>query len=121
MNTATRLLLATSTLFLAAAANAAPAAPGQDAYHQTNGGTGYIGLTESAGQPRAMNAKKEWTASSQMANRTPMAAGEATTMVNGQPNVNPDAPASNSMAMHASRTQSMGNAAARNPARGTPD
>lgn len=121
MNTTTRILLSTAALFTSIAANAAGAMPGQDAYHQTNGGTGYIGLTESAGQPRATNAGKMWTASSPMANRTPMAAGEATTMVNGQPNVNPDAPTWNSVAMHKPRTQSMGNAAARNPAWGTPD
>ncbi|MES3000738.1 MAG: hypothetical protein V4787_08600 [Pseudomonadota bacterium] len=121
MNTATKLLLSSAALFTAFAASAAPAMPGQDAYHQTNGGTGYIGLTESAGQARTMNTDKVWTASSQMVNRTPTAAGEASTMVNGRPNVNPDAPGSDSTSMRAPRTQSMGNAAARNPAWGTPD
>src|SRR6478609_2717670 len=112
MNHATRLLLGTTALFVAVAASAAPTMPGQDGYHYSNGGTGYIGLTASAGQPR-MNM-----------DRTSMAAGEATTLINGRPNQNPEAPMPGSMTAKRApqawaQTQAMGNA--RNPAWGTPD
>ena len=128
MNHATKLLLGTTAIFMAVAANAAATMPGQDGYHYSNGGTGYIGLTESAGQPRAMGHDKMWTAQSDMVSRTPSAAGEASTMVDGQPNQNPDAPMADSTmgkrapqawAQVRSQTQSMGSA--RNPAWGTPD
>ncbi len=89
-----------------------------DSSRITNGGTGFIGVTESAGQPRMAQ---------QFAS---MRAGEATTMVNGQPNVNTEAPAWGS-AMQPSATRSMGASggmtldpravAARNPSWGTPD
>ncbi len=49
----------------------------------TNGGTGYIGFTESVGQAR-------------MPMRYTSMGGEATTMINGQPNVNPEATMANS-------------------------
>jgi hypothetical protein len=118
MKTISCLLISCATAFVAVSANAGSAASMTDGSHITNGGTGFIGVTQSAGQPR-------------MAQRfAAMPAGEATTMVNGQPNANPDAPAWNAEAQRTAE-RSMGNsaamkmdtraAAARNPAWGTPD
>jgi hypothetical protein len=118
MNTTSRLLITCATAFVALSANAGSAASMTDGSRITNGGTGFIGVTQSAGQPR-------------MAQRfASMPAGEATTMVNGQPNANPDAPTW-SAEVQRTAERSMGNsagvrmdaraAAARNPAWGTPD
>jgi hypothetical protein len=86
----------------------------------TNGGTGFMGVTQSVGQPRPMG--RVYGA---------MPAGEASTMVNGQPNVDPNAPLAGSARMtYEQRTMgaagampsySTGPAAARNPSWGTPD
>jgi len=55
----------------------------------SNGGTGFIGVTESANAPRAQIVP---AAMSNNVSRIPSQAGEASTMVNGRPNGNPDAP-----------------------------
>jgi hypothetical protein len=100
MNITRKLIMTAGALCMAVGANAAN--------DITNGGTGYIGLTESAGQPRAMQSRtKAFAANSTMS--FPSAAGEATTMVNGRPNANPDAPSANSMANPRSELRSMGN------------
>jgi hypothetical protein len=86
----------------------------------TNGGTGHIGLTQSVGQPMP----------APMARMAFVPAGEATTLVNGQPNVNPDtvgwmpSRSDDARRMGAAAAPAMyrtGPAPARNPAWGTPD
>ena len=98
---------------------------GDDTSRISNGGTGFVGVTQSAGQARTMD-QRMWTASNQWSSRTPIAAGEASTSVNGQPNGNPDAPTRDSMVSAKSDLRAMGNsgstkASARNPSWGTPD
>jgi len=116
MNTSTarRILLALG----ACAALGAQAAMPADTGRITNGGTGFIGVTESYGQPATVA----------VGSRTGMPAGEASTWVNGRPNQNPEAPG---MASGGTQGQSMGNTGAmgpqgvrgnaRNPSWGTPD
>jgi hypothetical protein len=66
----------------------------------SNGGTGYIGLTESAGTGwRPEPAARTMAMSSSI----PVSAGEASTMVNGQPNRDPQDPA-----LRATATRAMG-------------
>ena len=118
MNTLPKLLVTCAAAFLAFGANAGSTASMTDGSRITNGGTGFIGVTQSAGQPRMAQ------------HFASMRAGEATTMVNGQPNVNTEAPARGS-AVQPTTTRAMGNsagmkvdaraAAARNPSWGTPD
>jgi hypothetical protein len=101
-----------------AALGASAAGMGADNARITNGGTGFIGVTESYGQPGTVAA----------GSRRGMPAGEASTWVNGRPNENPEAPG---MATGGVQTQSMGNtgmspqtgvpAGARHPSWGTPD
>ena len=57
MNTLPKLLIASCTMCLAMAANAGVAPNGDDTSRISNGGTGYIGLTQSAGQPRTSDMK----------------------------------------------------------------
>lgn len=57
----------------------------------TNGGTGFIGLTESAGTDWRPGMATERTAT--RTSGVPVAAGEASTTVNGQPNRDPNDPA----------------------------
>ncbi|MEO5672412.1 MAG: hypothetical protein ABIR26_17125 [Ramlibacter sp.] len=117
MKTSSQLLIASCAMGLAMAASAGTAMNGDDTSRITNGGTGYIGLTQSAGQPRPMPMK--FVAA--------LPSGEASTLVGGRPNTNPDAPAWTAMAPRTAELQSMGNigsarsAAARNPSWGTPD
>lgn len=80
----TVLLAATFSTVLSAHAGGVRAA---DVPHMTNGGTGYIGLTASAGTPR-----EAFQADRSHVQRVPLRAGEASTMVNGRPNADPDAP-----------------------------
>jgi hypothetical protein len=81
----------------------------------TNGGTGFIGVTESA------NTGWRPASADRMA---ALPAGEASTWVNGRPNANPEAPMAGSRAPD---TRAMGASAdpranaARNPSWGTPD
>ena len=59
MNTLPKLLITSCAMCIAMAANAAVAPNGDDTSRISNGGTGYIGLTQSAGLPRTneMNPK----------------------------------------------------------------
>lgn len=95
----------------------------------SNGGTGFIGVTDPAGMPhRPVTA--QWNAGT---TSIPLRAGEASTMVDGRPNANPDAPMAGARGMadapmqHALRTMgSSGAAMADRPAGahrgwGTPD
>lgn len=125
MNTTAKLLISSCALGLTLAANAGVAMNGDDTSRITNGGTGFIGVTQSVGQPRTMD-QRRWTASNQWTSRTPIAAGEASTFVNGQPNQNPDAPSRDSVSSAKADLRAMGNsgsskASARNPSWGTPD
>jgi hypothetical protein len=124
MKTFSTVLLSSCAMCLALAANAGTASRSSDAMPITNGGTGFIGVTQSAGQPNAMNTGA-WTGTPQSVSRTPMAAGEASTMVNGRPNQNPDAPARGSMGDASAELRTMGNAAAmpgwQHRSWGTPD
>lgn len=111
-----KLILCTFGACAALGANAA--GMGAESGRITNGGTGFIGVTDSYGQPKAL------VAQSQM--RLP--SGEASTLVNGRPNQNPEAPGAMAGGV---QTQAMGNAGmspqtgvradARNPSWGTPD
>ncbi|MEO7391896.1 MAG: hypothetical protein ABIU58_06955 [Ramlibacter sp.] len=128
MNAFPKLLITTCALGLALAATAGTSMGGSADSKITNGGTGFIGVTESAGQPRVAEMKM-WMTAAQSVSAIPTAAGEASTMVNGNPNGNPDAPAYGSA--RSSELRAMGNAAAtygpisgasaHNPAWGTPD
>lgn len=72
----------------AAAAQAGTHVRAADLPRISNGGTGFIGVTDSAAMPhRAVTA--QWNAST---SAIPLRAGEATTMVDGRPNANPEAP-----------------------------
>lgn len=95
---------------------------GADSARITNGGTGFIGVTQS------YESRQAYAVEGRQA-RLP--AGEATTMINGRPNQNPEAPGMG-MAMGGAPTQFMGNSGAmraetgvransRNPSWGTPD
>jgi hypothetical protein len=73
----------------AAAAQAGTPIKAADLPQITNGGTGFIGVTESAGMPRQ---PVDWRSGANGMKFTPLPAGEASTFVNGQPNVDPYAP-----------------------------
>ncbi len=115
--TSAKFLLSVAGVCAALGANAA--GMGADSGRITNGGTGFIGVTESYGQPGTVVA----------GSRMGMPAGEASTWVNGRPNQNPEAPG---VRMGGVPAQAMGNAPAggtrtdlransRNPSWGTPD
>lgn len=106
METFHRLMLCGVAAAFVSAAQAAPPRAA-DLPRITNGGTGYIGLTESAGTARrpAMPAER----SAMRDSGVPIAAGEASTTVNGQPNRDP-----NDAALRTPSTQAMG--ASRAPA-----
>lgn len=82
----TTLLLCAATTLLALGTGANAAVRAADVPHITNGGTGYIGLTESAGQPRAHRMTTRWASGAGETTSMPQRAGEASTMVNGRPN-----------------------------------
>jgi hypothetical protein len=80
------LMLSATLACCAAAAQAGTTSAPADA-RITNGGTGFIGLTESAGMPR-QPFQVRWAADT-----SPIVpAGEASTLVKGRPNVDPFAP-----------------------------
>lgn len=82
------LLLCATLACGAAAAQAGTHVRAAELPRISNGGTGFIGVTESAGMPhRPVTAR--WNTNT---SRVPLSAGEATTMVDGRPNANPDAP-----------------------------
>lgn len=109
MKSFSTLLIGSGILCLSVAAGAGTAVHASQSVPITNGGTGYIGLTESAGQPRVA-AASTWVASRDAVSRIPNRAGEASTMVNGRPNQDPDAPARDSMGAGKAELRSMGNA-----------
>lgn len=111
MKTFPRLLISGAAACLALAAQAGTAMNASEMGRITNGGTGYIGLTQSAGQPRPMEMAMEM-ASTQAVSRIPVAAGEASTMVDGHPNQDPDAPAKGSMTSANAELRSMGHTGA---------
>lgn len=77
----------------AAAAQAGTHVRAADLPRITNGGTGFIGVTDSAGMPhRPVTA--QWDAAT---SAIPLRAGEASTMVDGRPNANPEAPMAHGM------------------------
>lgn len=85
MNSFSKLLLGASFATLAIASHAA-SVQAVDIPRISNGGTGFIGVTQSAGMPEVR------TYADRTVQRYSSMSGEATTMVNGQPNVNPEAP-----------------------------
>jgi len=90
MNTTSRLFLSTAAGFLLLA-NAHAGVMAVDVPRITNGSTGVIGVTESVGQPRRAEAYGRWSHNGTSA--IPSGAGEASTMVNGRPNQDPNAAA----------------------------
>jgi hypothetical protein len=101
MTTSRTSILAFGSLCLAFSLGANAGGQMSDKGRITNGGTGYIGLTESAGQPRHMNSPA----------RASLPAGEASTMVNGRPNQHPNSPinmAGNDAARTMDATRAMG-------------
>jgi hypothetical protein len=78
-----------------------------DEARTTNGGTGFIGVTESAGT--AWRPDRDLSASASGTSSVPLRAGEASTFVDGQPNQQPVAPGSG---MSAPDTRAMGAAPA---------
>ena len=108
MNTFSKFLIISGALCLGAAANAGTTTSASDASHITNGSTGYIGLTQSAGEPRSSYTRM-WVASSQGVSGIPTGAGEASTMVGGRPNLDPNAPMRGSMSADRADLRAMGN------------
>lgn len=106
MTAYSKLLISSAAVCLAVAANAGTAMNAPEA-RITNGGTGFIGVMQSADQPRNTNARV-WMLSAESISRIPSSAGEASTMVNGRPNQDPDAPATGSMAASSATAQSWG-------------
>jgi hypothetical protein len=80
------LMLSATLACCGAAAQAGKTITAADA-RITNGGTGFIGLTESAGMPR-QPFHVRWAADTSPV----VPAGEASTLVKGRPNVDPFAP-----------------------------
>jgi hypothetical protein len=83
------LMLGATLACCAAAAQAATTLKAADLPRITNGGTGFIGVTESDGMPpQPVDVRLSASGTSAI----PLRAGEATTIVKGQPNVDPNAP-----------------------------
>jgi len=95
MKRSNHLLLSAVLACCAAAAQAGTSLKAADLPRISNGSTGFIGVTESVGMKRPP-VDVQWSASGSSA--IPLRAGEATTVVNGRPNENPDAPAPGAMA-----------------------
>ena len=110
MNHFSKLLLGASFATLAIASQAA-SVRAVDVPRISNGGTGFIGVTQSAAAPEVM------TYADRTVQRVSSMSGEATTMVNGQPNVNPEAPMTGSAP--AADVRSMGAARMASGAPGT--
>lgn len=81
MKTPNRLILAAAAAFFSIGVHAAKPVNAADLPRISNAGTGFIGLTESAGTPRQAYMHSRSTTSS-----VPNQAGEASTMVDGVPN-----------------------------------
>lgn len=88
------LILCAALACGAAAAQAGTHVRAADLPRISNGGTGFIGVTDSAGMTqRPVTAR--WNAAT---SAIPLRAGEASTMVDGRPNANPEAPLTHGMA-----------------------
>ena len=87
MKRISHLMLSATLVCCAAAAQAATTLKAADVPYITNGGTGFIGVTESAGMKRQ---PVDLRASANGMKFTPLPAGEASTIVNGLPNVDPN-------------------------------
>jgi len=96
------LTLSATLACCAAAAQAGTAFNAADA-RITNGGTGFIGLTESTGMP-AQPVHARWSADSSSI----LPAGEASTFVKGRPNEDPYAPGMGTYPMDAARAPMTG-------------
>lgn len=83
------LILCATLACGAAAAHAGTQVRAADLPRISNGGTGFSGVTESVGMAAHRPVTAQWNANT---TSIPLRAGEATTMVNGRPNANPDAP-----------------------------
>jgi len=108
------MLCAAATAFVSAAQAAPPRAA--DLPRINEGSTGFIGLTDSAGTARQPTMPAERSA--MRTSGIPIAAGEASTTVNGQPNRDPNDPALRSPAPS---TRAMGAPADWHRSWGTPD
>ena len=95
------LMLSATLACCAAAAQAGSAIKSADLPAITNGGTGFIGVTESAGMP-GQRYDVRWSASD--TSSIPLQAGEASTLVKGRPNVDPNAPGMGTNRMGAAGT-----------------
>lgn len=82
-------LMLCATLACCAAAAQASTLKAADVPRITNGGTGFIGVTESAGMPAQPVAVRLGASGT---SAIPVRAGEASTIVKGQPNVDPNTP-----------------------------
>lgn len=126
MNRFPNLMLCATLACGAAAAQAGTSLKAADLPRITNGGTGFVGVTESAGMPR-QPVRVQWTASS--TSSVPTRAGEASTFVDGRPNLDPNTPmgmAAGDRLQGELRTMGSGAAmadapAGARPAWGTPD
>jgi hypothetical protein len=116
MNTSSKLILGIGTACLAVAAHAQVSPYPAPSTGGDTGATGTTGAIESAPQPRkparAMSRRSEPNIS-----RYP--GSEASTMVNGQPNGNPDAPNLGTAGSIPSEAQTMGGAADVPPQQGS--
>lgn len=89
MKRLSNLMLCATLACGAAAAYAGTGVKATDVPRISNGGTGFIGVTESIGMPSQPVALR-WSASG--TSSIPVGAGEASTIVNGRPNEDPNAP-----------------------------
>jgi len=117
MKTSTQLILSAAAACFSIGVHAAMPVNAADLPRISNGGTGFIGLTDSAGTQRQAYMHSRTTTSS-----VPNQAGEASTMVNGVPNQTVATDGSVMAARPDLRTigQSGTAAAAANPSWGTP-
>jgi len=97
------LMLSATLACCAAAAQAGTSFTAADA-RITNGGTGFIGVTESAGMP-SQPVHARWSAGD---TSSILPAGEASTLVKGRPNVDPYEPGMGPYPMGAARTSMAG-------------
>jgi hypothetical protein len=100
MNISSQFLVIAGALALAASANASTTTM-SDTARITNGGTGYVGLTQSVAEPHS-----RWARGSNYG--IPNSAGEASTMVDGRPNVDINAPKSVATRMRPADLRAMG-------------
>lgn len=105
MRLSSHLMLCAAASVFALSAHAATPLRASEVPKISNGGTGFIGITESAGT--AWQPEKQLRATAAATSSVPIGAGEASTIVNGQPNRDPSAPS-----VGADSTKTMGGSAA---------